>query len=100
MRPTGRRRAIRGAGAALFALVAVGLLSLASVGAAAAADPGRPARRSRTRSPGSASTTTPASFSPDAIADAEATIDAIEARTGAEVVVYTQRQRHVRPDHR
>ena len=29
-------------------------------------------------------------FSPDTIAKAEATIDAIEARTGAEVVVYTQ----------
>ena len=48
-----------------------------------------PARRSRSPRPIARSTTSPAS-SDEATSPTEATIDAIEARTGAEVVVYTQ----------
>ena len=61
-------------------------------GRAAAAGRGRrpPVRRSRSPSTARRSTTTPASCPPTTIAKAEATIDAIEERTGAEVVVYTQ----------
>ena len=50
----------------------------------------RPARRSRTRSTSRPSTTRPASSRRRRSPKTEATIDAIEARTGAEVVVYTQ----------
>ena len=60
----------------------------------------RPARPSRTRSTARPSTTTPGSSRPTTIAKAEATIDAIEARTGAEVVVYTQDSGDVPDDRR
>ena len=66
-------------------------------GRRAHADRHRPARRSPTRST-ARSTTSPAIFAPEAIARAEATIDAIEARTGAEVVVYTPGRRLRRDD--
>ena len=58
-----------------------------------------PARRSRSPRSTAPSTTSPASSRPEAIVRAEATIDAIETRTGAEVVVYTQlgRLRRHRP---
>ena len=60
----------------------------------------RPARRSPTPRRTGRSTTSPGIFSPDAIVKAESVIDGIEARTGAEVVVYSQltglRRRHRR----
>ena len=50
----------------------------------------RPDRRSRSPRSTAPSTTTPASSARRRSSTAEATIDAIETRTGAEVVVYTQ----------
>ncbi len=89
MKPVGRRRRSR-RGPTLFVLVAIGLLSLASVGAAAAADPGSPGPPFPNPVTGQRVYDYAGIFSPDAIADAEEASRAIEARTGAQVVVYTQ----------
>ena len=75
----GRTRA-----ASLIAAIAIGLALVAPAGIAAAGPP------FPDPVPGQAVYDTAGILSPAAIAQAEATIDTIEERTGAEIVVYSQ----------
>ena len=75
--------------AALAALAAISWLVLVAVGPVVAASP-PPGPPFPSPEDDRAVYDFAGIFSPDAIARAEATIDAIEARTAAEVVVYTQ----------
>ena len=74
----------------LAILPSVALRTLVVAGSRAPRARRRPGRRSRTRSRARRSTTTAASSAPRPIEQAEQIIDAIEAQTSAEVVVYTQ----------